>query len=281
LIIPTRNAHELVRKCIGSILDKTLYKNYEIILLDNASDDPESLRYFAELTASGIRVIRDDRPFNYSALNNLGVQQARGEIIGLINNDVEVIEPSWLCEMVSHAERAEVGAVGAKLLYPNNTIQHAGIVLGLGDDRIAGHAHLRCDRESPGYFGRLALISAFSAVTAACLVVRREVFDKVGGLDEDNLGVAYNDVDFCLKLREAGYRNVYTPYALLYHHESASRGTEDTPEKKTRFSREKQFLRRKWGDKLLMDPAYSLNLALDWGDFSLACPPRVEHLGDE
>jgi GT2 family glycosyltransferase len=281
LIIPTRNAHGLVRQCIESIRNKTLYKNYEIILVDNASDDPKSLRYIDELSTSGVRVIRDDRPFNFSALNNLAVRHARGEIIGLINNDVEVIEAGWLCEMVSHAERPEVGAVGAKLYYPNNTIQHAGVVLGLGDDRTAGHAHLRVDHDSPGYFGRLALISAFSAVTAACLVIRKSVYDEVGGLDEDNLGVSYNDVDFCLKVREAGYRNLFTPYASLYHHESATRGKEDTADRQARFFREKRFLKKKWGNKLLTDPAYSLNLALDYGDFSLAFPPRVEHIGEE
>jgi glycosyltransferase involved in cell wall biosynthesis len=279
LIIPTRNAHRLVRQCIESIRTKTLYRNYEIILVDNGSDDPESLRYFDELSTAGVRVIRDDRPFNYSALNNSAVQLARGEIIGLINNDVEVIEPGWLCEMVSHAERLEVGAVGAKLLYPNNTVQHAGVVLGLGG--VACHSHKHFDHDASGYFGRLKLISSFSAVTAACLVIRKDVFHQVGGLDEDNLTIAFNDVDFCLKVREAGYRNIFTPYTLLYHHESVTRGQDDTPEKRKRFSNEVKYMKKKWGSKLLIDPAYSPNLTLDREDFGLASTPRVELLGDE
>jgi GT2 family glycosyltransferase len=279
LIIPTRNAHRLVRQCIESIRNKTVYTNYEIILVDNGSDDPESLRYFDELTTQGVRVIRDDRPFNYSALNNAAVQQARGDLIGLINNDVEVIEPGWLCEMISHAERPEVGAVGAKLLYPNNTIQHAGVVIGLGG--VAGHSHKYFEHDASGYFFRLKLTSAFSAVTAACLVIRKDVFQEVGGLDEDNLAVAFNDVDFCLKVREAGYRNIFTPYASLYHHESVSRGQDDTPEKRQRFSNELRYMKKKWGNTLLRDPAYSPNLTLDREDFALALTPRLEHLGHE
>ena len=274
LIIPTRNGLQLTRQCIESIVEKTTYPDYEIIVIDNGSDDPDTLRYFETLKADDrIRVIRDERPFNYSALNNAGVKQAHGDIIGLLNNDLEVISPEWLTEMVSHALRPEVGAVGARLWYPDDTLQHGGVILGIGG--WAGHAHKGFSKGSPGYVGRMSLISDFSAVTAACLVVQKNRFEAVGGLNETELQVACNDVDLCLRLREAGYRNVFTPYADLYHHESATRGFEDTPEKKARFEKERQYMIQRWGSVMSNDPAYNPNLTLDHEDFSLAWPPRV------
>jgi GT2 family glycosyltransferase len=274
LIIPTRNGLELVRQCVESITQKTDYPNYEIILVDNGSDDPAALDYFAVLARDNIvRVLRDDRPFNYSRLNNDAVAQAKGDVIALINNDVEVISPDWLSEMVGLVMRPEVGAVGAKLLYPNGTIQHAGVAVGLGG--VAGHLHKHIDRNADGYCKRAKLASAFSAVTAACLLVRRSVYQEVGGLNETDLTVAFNDVDFCLRVREAGYRNVWTPYAELYHHESATRGYEDNPVKQARFAAEVQYMMTRWGQQLLEDPYYNKNLTLDHEDLSLAWPPRV------
>lgn len=277
LIIPTRNGLQLIRQCIDSIIKKTTYSNYEIIVVDNGSDDQDTLAYFESLQrVSGIRILRDERPFNYSALNNAAVSQARGEIIGLINNDIEVITPDWLSEMVSHVLRAEVGAVGAKLLYPNNTIQHAGVIMGVGG--IANHSHKHFEKSCPGYLSRAVLISSFSAVTAACLLVKKSIYEQVNGLNEQDLQVAFNDVDFCLRLREAGYRNIWTPYTVLYHHESATRGQEDNPEKKARFARESEYMQKRWGALLMNDPAYSPNLTRDYEDFSLAWPPRVAPL---
>ena len=278
LIIPTKNAQKLVMQCVESILEKTTYPNYEIIIVDNASDDAQAIAYFKQLANehSNIRVIRDDRPFNYSQLNNNAVQYTNGELIGLINNDIEVISPDWLGEMVSIALQKNVGAVGAKLYYPNNTIQHAGVVIGLGG--VANHVFKHAYRDSLGYFGRAKLISSYSAVTAACLIIKKSIFTEVGGLDEENLKVAFNDVDFCLKVRSAGYRNVWTSFAELYHHESVSRGADDIPEKRQRFEQEVAHMRKKWQTDKFEDPAYSPNLTLDFEDFSFACPPRVSKI---
>lgn len=275
LIIPTRNKLHLVRQCIESIFKKTTYPNYEILVVDNNSDEPDVLSYLDSLSSNPrIRIIRDNRPFNFSALNNAAVDVAKGQLVGLINNDIEVISPDWLTEMVSHALRPEVGAVGARLWYPNDTLQHGGIVLGIGG--CAGHASKGLPKGSLGYIGRMSMISGFSAVTAACLVVKKSLYKEVGGLNERDLKVALNDVDFCLRVLEAGYRNIWTPYAELYHHESASRGYEDTPEKHARFSEEVRYMNDKWGKLLKADPAYSPNLTLDHEDFSYAWPPRVE-----
>jgi O-antigen biosynthesis protein len=275
LIIPTRNGMPLIRRCVQSILEKTTYPNYEILIVDNGSDDPATLGYFEAIVSDArVRIVRDDRPFNFSALNNAAVRQAEGVVVGLINDDIEVIMPDWLGEMVSLALQPAIGAVGARLLYPNDTLQHGGIVLGLGG--LAAHAHRKAERYGHGYCGRASLLQSFSAVTAACLVIRKAIYEELGGLNEMHLQIAYNDVDFCLRVREAGYRNVWTPYAELYHHESATRGHEDTPEKQARFAREAAYVKARWGPLLLNDPAYSPNLTLDHEDFSLAWPPRVK-----
>jgi O-antigen biosynthesis protein len=269
LLIPTRDMLAVLKPCIDSIIQKTTYQNYEIIILDNGSVESSTLEYFAQIHSEDkrVKVIPYDYPFNYSAINNFGVKQAKGEVIGLINNDVEVISPEWLTEMVSHALRPEIGCVGAKLYYDDDTIQHAGVILGLGG--VAGHSHKYFPRDSSGYFHRLKIIQNLSAVTAACLVVRKAVFEQVGGLEEEGLRIAFNDVDFCLKVREAGYRNLWTPYAELYHHESKSRGAEDTAEKIERFNKEIHFIKDKWRGKLQSDPYYSRNLTLAKEDFSL------------
>ena len=277
LIIPTRNGLKLLRRCLDSILSKTSYRPFEVIVIDNGSDDLASLQYLEKLASNPlIRVLRDNGPFNYSALNNAAVKLARGEIIGLINDDIEVINADWLSEMVSHALRPGVAAVGARLWYSDDTLQHAGIVLGIHG--IAGHGHRFLPRLDVGYCGRASLIQSLSAVTAACLVVRKSIYQELGGLNETELQVACNDVDFCLRAREAGYKNIWTPYAELYHHESASRGFDDTPEKQARSSKEVAYMKQRWGDVLLNDPAYSPNLTLDSEDFGLAWPPRVPSL---
>lgn len=273
IIVPTRNAYGLVRVCLDTLFQKTRYANFEVIVVDNGSDEPALLGYLDGLVRAGkITVLRDDSPFNFPALNNRAVARSSGEYVLLLNNDIEIIEPDWLAEMVSVAARPGVGAVGARLWYPNQTLQHGGVVIGLGG--VAGHAHAGLAANNPGYFGRAVLLQSFSAVTAACLLVKRAIYDEVGGLDEKNLTVAFNDVDFCLKIVGAGYRNVWTPHAQLMHHESATRGRDLTPEKSRRFTAEVLFMQQKWGEMMMHDPAYNINLTLDDPIFSLAQAPR-------
>lgn len=274
LIIPTRDRVELLRGCVDGILHRTDYANVEVIVVDNDSEQPETLAYFDALKDDPrVRIIPYHGKFNYSSINNFAAEQATGEIIGLVNNDIEVIGGDWLKEMVSHAVRPEIGAVGAKLLYADGTVQHAGVVTGICG--VAGHAQKHADRRDFGYFSRLQLTHNLSCVTAACLLMRKAVFDQVGRLDEANLAVAFNDVDLCLKVREAGYLLVWTPFAELYHLESASRGPDTAPDKIQRFMREIDYMNRRWGESLQYDPYYNPNLTLDAEDYSLAFPPRV------
>lgn len=269
LIIPTRDRPDLLRACVESVRALTDYPAWEMLVVDNGSRDSEALAYMASLEMdSRIRVLRYDCVFNYSALNNFAARAARGQVLGLLNNDLEVRSCGWLTEMVSHATRPAIGAVGAKLLYPDGMVQHAGVVLGIGG--VAGHVHKFLPGDAPGYCGRANVVQNLSAVTGACLVVRASSYWQVGGLDETHLGVAFNDIDFCLKLREAGYRNLYTPHALLFHHESISRGRDDTREKRRVFREEFAYMQATWSDKLKSDPAYNVNLTLEFGDFSLA-----------
>lgn len=277
LIILTKNGVQLLKSCVESIFQKTTYPNYEVLIVDNGSDDPATLDYFNALKAQRrVRVLKDDRPFNFSALNNAAVKSAQGTVLGLLNNDLEVISADWLSEMVSLANIPDVGAVGARLYYPSEQLQHGGVLLGIAGPAI--HAHYKMPRGENGYFGRANLIQSFSAVTGACLVIRKEVYEAVGGLNEIELRVAFNDIDFCLRVREAGYRNVWTPYAELYHHESATRGADDTPLKQALAQYEAQYLAQRWGNLLLNDPAYSPNLTLHHADFSLAWPPRIDQV---
>ncbi|MDP5149750.1 glycosyltransferase family 2 protein [Rheinheimera baltica] len=270
LLIPTRDRRELTEVAVRSILDKTHYANYEIVILDNGSVEADTLQFFADIVQedSRVTVLKYDYPFNYSAINNFGVRHTTGDIIGLVNNDVEVINPQWLGEMVSHASRKDIGCVGAKLYYSNGTLQHGGVIMSLGG--VAGHSHKHFPGDAAGYFNRLKLVQNLSGVTAACLLVRREVYLQVGGLEEEKLKVAFNDVDFCLKVRAAGYRNLWTPYAELFHHESVSRGHEDTPEKQQRFASEINYMQQKWPAELQYDPYYSINLTRDREDFSIS-----------
>lgn len=264
LVIPTRDRLDLLRQCVESVLERSTWPRLEIVIVDNQSREPETLAWFDAITADPrVRVLPFDEPFNYSRINNVAVAQVEADIVGLLNNDIEVITPGWIEAMVRHAARPDVGAVGAMLYYPDDTIQHAGVVVGLGG--VAGHAYPHRPRGSRGHCGRLRLPQDMSAVTAACLLVRRAAYLEVGGFDE-GLAVAFNDVDFCLRLREAGYRNVWTPHAELYHHESASRGSEDTDEKRARFSSEVQAMLARWRDALQHDPAYHPSLSLVTGE---------------
>ncbi|MGU7840796.1 glycosyltransferase [Burkholderia sp. AW33-5] len=275
IVIPTRDGVELLRQCVESIFDRSTYPNFEIVIVDNGSVKPETLAYFDSLhMRPNVRVLRDDRPFNFSALNNAAVSQSKGEYVCLLNNDIEVITPDWLEEMVSLAAQPGNGAIGACLWYPNDTLQHGGVMLGLGG--VAGHIHARLPRGAFGYFGRAVSTQNLSVVTAACLLIRRSIYDEVQGLDEE-LAVAFNDVDFCIRVRNAGYRNVWTPHAELYHHESATRGSDLSPEKAQRFRRELLFMEQRWGAALLNDPAYNPNLTLDASKhaFALADEPRI------
>lgn len=273
IIIPTRNGVHLLRQCIESIRSRSSYPNYEILVVDNQSDDPAALGYLTEIEENGIaRVLRYDFPFNYSAINNFAAREAKGSFLCLLNNDIEVISSGWLEEMVSHASRPDVGAVGAMLYYPNDLIQHAGVVLGMGG--VAGHAYGRSPRGTPGYMNRARLVQNIGAVTGACLLVRASIFREVGGLDAENLPVAFNDVDFCIRVAQCGYRNLWTPFAELYHHESATRGSDETADNKPRFRREHEYMKARWGDLLQRDPAFNPNLSLDRAWPQLATPPR-------
>jgi GT2 family glycosyltransferase len=275
IIIPSRDGLDLLRQCIDSVQRKTTYTNYEIIVIDNGSVKPETLDYLSRIASEPkVRVLRDDSPFNFSALNNRAVAQASGEYVCLLNNDIEAITPDWLDEMMSLAAQPGTGAVGARLWYPDDTLQHGGVLLGLGG--VAGHMHPMLRRWQLGYFGRAVATQNLSAVTAACLVIRKSIYEEVGGLNEE-LAVAFNDVDFCLRVLKAGYRNVWTPHAELYHYESASRGSDMDPDKYDRFVSEVRWMEARWPDLIANDPAYNRNLTLktDIAAFTLADPPRI------
>ncbi|ELD0483389.1 glycosyltransferase family 2 protein [Escherichia coli] len=266
LFIPTRDRVDLLERCVETILQKTTYSFFEIIIINNQSTCPQTLDYLKKIIQNDkVRVIDYEQPFNFSAINNFAAVHARGSVFGLINNDIEVLSSDWLEEMVRQVSRPDIGCVGAKLYYPDMRIQHAGVVLGIGG--IAGHSHKYFRQHHHGYHSRLSLVQNYSAVTAAALLVRKSVFEEVGGM-ETELSVAFNDVDFCLKVREAGYRNLWTPFAELIHHESVSRGYEDNPEKQARFKQEVDYMVNKWGGLLTSDPCYNPNLSLTHEDFS-------------
>ena len=273
LIIPTHNCVDLLRRAVSSILYKTEYQNYELIIIDHQSDEIETLTYLNEISmAKNIRVIRVEGDFNFSKFNNRAVNEANGSVVGLINNDIEVISSDWLTKMLSLSLQSGVGAVGARLWYPDGSLQHGGVLLGYGPSRIAGHIH-GMRREDKGYFGQAELIQNFSAVTAACLLVKKSVYLEAGGLDE-NLPVDYNDVDFCLRLVKLGYRNIWTPYAELYHYEHGTRGKVLNPQKTSQIKKDMAYMQLRWGDYLVKDPKYSPNLDLDIA-FKLRSPPGL------
>ena len=271
IVIPTRNGTDLLRTCLDS-LKTTRYQSIEVVVVDNGSDDPAALALMAQREQAGeIKVLRDPSPFNYSALNNRAVHEmCQGEFVVLMNNDIEITHPEWLAEMVGVALEPRVGCVGARLWYPDGRLQHGGVIMVCG---VAGHAHKYLPKGHHGYMGRAVLTQDFLAVTAACLLIRRSVFEQVGGLDE-SLKVAFNDVDFCLRVHSAGFRNVWTPFAQMVHHESVTRGHEDTPEKQQRFAGEIGILQKRWPALLANDPCYSPNLTNQSEDFSFAWPPR-------
>ncbi len=280
IVIATRDRRDLLQGCIESITGKIDYPNYEIVIVDNGSREPETLKYLERLNESGhARLIRDGGEFNFSRLNNLGVREARGEYVLLLNNDIEVESPHWLSEMLSLAIQSGVGCVGARLWYPNGKLQHGGVILGLGG--IAAHSHRGMPRGHYGYLNRASLTHTMSAVTGACLLVRKSLYQEVGGFDEKQLSIGYNDVDFCLKVRAKGYRNLICAEADLIHHESASRGEDLAGEKLERFQREGAVLRERWADLLDRDPAYNPNLTDADEDFALAFPPRWRNIRDQ
>ena len=269
IIIPNKDHIDDLKRCMDSIDKKSTYQNYEYIIVENNSTDDKTFAYYKELEASNPKahVVYWDREFNYSAINNFAAKEAKGEYLLFLNNDVEILTPDWMEEMLQNCQQENVAAVGAKLYYPDDTIQHAGVVLGLGG--IAGHIMCRASKEDPGYFGRMISVQEISAVTAACMMVKKSDFDAVGGLDE-TFQVAFNDIDLCMKFRAAGKKIIFTPYAELYHYESKSRGLEDTPEKQFRFDKEVKRFQEKWAQQLEMgDPYYSPNLSVTEGDCSL------------
>lgn len=259
IIIPTRDKVDLLRACVDSILAKTEYRRFEILIVDNSSVEDRTLAYLENLNAhSSIRLIRYPGPYNYSAINNRAAREAKGSFLCLLNNDTEVVEEQWLTELMRYAVRLDIGAVGAKLLYADGTIQHAGVVVGIGE--AAGHAHRRLPSDEQGYFAHPHLPQYVSAVTGACLVVDKRKFLTVGGLDEIALPIAYNDVDLCLKLERAGWRNVYVPHAVLIHHESKSRAKDHSRGRVERYRRELEVFQERWGAKSYDDPLLNPNL---------------------
>ena len=270
IVIPNKDHVEDLRRCITSIVEKSTWDNYEILVVENNSSAREIFSYYEVISNNPrIRVLTCEGEFNYSRVNNFGVSQAEGEYVLLLNNDTQVITVNWMEELLMYAQRPDVGAVGGKLYYEDKTIQHAGVVIGLGAHRTAGHVHYRQKRENLGYMGRLCYAQNLTAVTGACLMVRKSVYEEVGGLDEA-FAVSLNDVDFCLKLRAAGYLNVFTPFAELYHFESVSRGRDDEGERAARYDREAARFREKWKAELEAgDPYFNPNFSLDKPDFSL------------
>jgi GT2 family glycosyltransferase len=278
VIVPTRDRADLLAQCVEGILHRTDYSNLELLIVDNGSVEPATLTLFDQLTSSDNRVsiLAHPGPFNYSAMNNAAARAASGEVLLLLNNDIDVVDSVWLRELVSHAIRPDVGVVGAKLLYANEQIQHGGIALGPNGQII--HVHRLANRTDPGYCGQLALARTLSAVTGACAAIRRAVFFEVGGLDEVNLTMAFNDIDLCLRVGDYGYRVVWTPFAELFHLESASRGLDDAnPAKRERFLRELQYMQKTWGSLLeSADPFHNPNLLFAWEHFEVPSEPRRE-----
>jgi GT2 family glycosyltransferase len=274
IIIPTKDRRDLLSRCVSGILERTRYQNLELLIVDNRSEEPATHAYLDEIaTDPRVRVFHYDEPFNFSVINNWAANQAAGEVLLFLNNDTEVIGPDWLRHLVANSCRADVGAVGAKLLYPSDRVQHGGVILGMGG--VGVHFHIGCLRQDPGYFSRAVLQQNLSAVTAACIAMRRTVFDEIGGFDGD-LRVAFNDVDLCLRIRQRGYLIVWTPLAELYHHESASRGSDLLSERHQEFLQENEYMRSKWGWVLDRDPYFNPNLSLRDFSISLAFPSATD-----
>jgi len=277
IVIPTRNNKLTLEKCINSIFEKTTWENYKILIVNNDSDDAETVHYLHSISKNEIVELLDyNHPFNYSAINNFALKRVDAEYVCLLNDDVEIISPDWLKELAGPMQQKDVAVVGGRLWYPNGTLQHGGVVLGVGG--VGGHVHKFLPMGEVGYFGKTNICCEYSAVTAACMLIKRSVFIQSGGFDEENLAVAFNDVDLCIKIRELGYKIVYTPFAELYHHESLSRGNDFDQDKLTRFMTENEFMLKKWDKWINNDPAYNPNLTLGAENYSLSYPPRLQKL---
>lgn len=273
IVVPTRDRKDLLAACIDSLDRATSYRNKEIIVLDNDSAEAETKAYFAALARRpDVRIIAAPGPFNYPRLINLGASHARGELLMTLNNDIEAIEPEWLDEMVSQVSRPGVGLVGCLLLYPDRSVQHAGVIVGLSG--VAGHMYADARPDDPGYAGRIYATQDLSAVTGACQLMKRALFEQLGGLDENHLAVAYNDIDFCLRVREAGLRVLYTPHARLLHHHSASRGSDIRLDRLASFTWEREYMRTRWAQVIFDDPFFNPNLSLSGKRGRLATAPR-------
>ncbi len=269
IIIPFCDHAEFLKDCIEGIIHKTRYENLEVLLISNNSKEEKTFQYLKKITQADkrIKVLEYNKPFNFSALNNWAVSQAEGEYILMLNNDIKAINQGWLEAMLEHIQLKNVGVVGAKLLYADNTIQHAGVIIGILG--VAGHSHRFFPDNSIGYYYRPVTIQNLSAVTGACLMTKKDLWEKIGGLDEEHLKIAFNDIDYCLNVRKLGFDVVYTPYARLYHYESKSRGLEDTPEKKRRFADETAHMIKKWETNRVPDPYYNINLSLNSENFQI------------
>ncbi len=270
IIIPFRDQVSMLKGCVDSILSKTSYKNYEVILANNGSIKAETKMYLDEVQKENqlVSVLNIDIPFNFSQINNQAVESCRGEYILFLNNDTQVINEEWLDNMVAELENEDVGVVGAKLLYADNTVQHAGVILGVG--HIAGHPFRNLGDADEGHMSRANSTQEYLAVTGACLLTKRSMFDAVKGFDQDNLKIAYNDVDYCLKVHDAGYKIIYTPYAKLYHFESKSRAYDLSKKEVGRYNKECDFMRAKWKDKYFVDPFFHPHLDNKFEDFRIA-----------
>jgi GT2 family glycosyltransferase len=269
VIIPTKDLADTLTICLKSIFSKTSYPNYEVLVIDNGSTEAKAfhcLESWQQEQPKRFRYYTYNVPFNYSQINNYGVEQAKGDYLLFLNNDTEIIAPDWMEAMVEQAQRSSIGAVGGLLLYPDDTIQHAGVIMGING--LAGHSHKYFPASMPGYISQIVSTNNYSAVTAACLMCRREVFELVGGF-ETELAIAFNDIDFCLKLISHGYLNVYLPHVVLYHYESKSRGYEDTPAKQARFLQEIDYIKQKWSAICDRDPCYNPNLTKNHEDYRL------------
>lgn len=270
IIIPNKDHVDDLSRCVESIINLSTYDNYEIVIVENNSETAEIRTYYEEISRHPrVQVVEYKGDFNYSKINNFGVQYAKGEYLLLLNNDTEVITPDWIEELLMYAMRKDVGVVGAKLYYPDKTIQHAGIVIGLGAHRTAGHTHYRIPEANVGYMGKLCYAQDVTAVTGACMMVSKALYEELGGLDE-SFTVALNDVDFCLRVREKGLLNIFTPFAELYHYESKSRGSDKKDDRALRYQQESDRFRVKWADALAKgDPYYNPNFSLDHSDFTV------------
>lgn len=274
ILIPTRNQGRLLKKCLTSLFEKTDYTNFEVVLVDHETDERKALKVIETFKNNrNFKILDFSGPFNFAAMMNRAAEVAEGQVLILLNNDTEIVDSGWLEELVSQVSRPKVGVAGALLFFSNNTIQHAGVHPGL--EGLMGHGHKHLPVDSSGYFSRLKAVHSVAAVTGACLAVERSIWIELGGLDEENLAVAYNDIDFCFKARAKGLRVVFTPYAKLLHHESLSRGFDNTFEKSERLKKEVHAMVEKWGEFLTTDPAYNPNLSFDGGGFKLNEKPNA------